>query len=620
MNHVSIHNLQSIADSMSNKQRNIALKRSLGRNRLRFHDQLGENMRALLLVFVCILATFWLTLGVEAEVSRDGEVLTAGRAGTLVTNAGIWSFSNQKGTDGNLILLNARTVPNGSATELIVDDGGQLYAHGKSGIYFLWSGSGWLRTGRFDPIRTECTTAVVVGLEWRPELFAVSYQIFRDGALLATTGLNWYSDQGVSASTTYSYEIAALDIRGRTIGSHSLDVTTAAASPLGDPAVCPSKVISQMTWNWSTGANQQNGSDLWPSTWGGDGNIYTFFGDGGGFFGGDQLGRSSFGIAEITAPAPPPDTVPVLMPDAFFNIYGGYSTTHPSTINGKVNDILAVGNDFYALGGTYQAGIDAGGPSGAPDHYEIIYSKGNPYSWQSNYSKWYFCDDFSGADSLCPVAFVNSGKGNQSPFDRYVYMMAVSDGNFFGDGGLCSCTYLMRVARDKLLIKTAYEVFTGTDLWGNPKWNSTWTAAQPIFEDKGPRPMHLKKMVYNAKLNRFISLAQGNRVNETSFYDSPTPWGPFTVIGYYPSNLDHTGGWGNLGSAAFAGNTGSTLGVNFINKWTSADGLTMWAAFSSTKLASPSADLIPLANASMDSYSLVSTTLTLRHPHAISFR
>jgi hypothetical protein len=126
--------------------------------------------------------------------------------------------------------------------------------------------------------------------------------------------------------------------------------------------------------------------------------------------------------------------------------------------------------------------------------------------------------------------------------------------------------------------------------------------------------MHLKKMVYNAQLKRFISLAQGGRVNEDSFYDSPTPWGPFTVIGYYPSNLDHTGGWGDLGSTTFSTSAGSTLGVNFINKWTSSDGLTMWAAFSSVKAAGPNAELIPLANMNMDSYSLVSATLTLAHP------
>ena len=577
-------------------------------------------MRSLVSALIFFIAVFGFASFAGAQVSPDGEVLSAGRIGKLITSAGTWTFSNQKGSDGYVILLNGKTAASGSAGELVVDDGGQVYAHGESGAFFLWKGMDWQRTGRFDPLRTACATAVVVGLEWRTEPFALTYRVLRDGVTLTATSLSSYSDQSVQASTTYTYEVVALDLRGRILSTRSLDVTTAAASPLGDAAVCPSAFFSDMTWNWSTGANQQNGSDLWPSTWGADGNIYTFFGDGGGFFGGDQLGRSSFGVAEITASAPAIDTAPVLTPDTFFNIYGGYNTSHPSTINGKVNDILAVGNDFYALGGTYQAGIDAGGPSGAPDHYEIIYSRGNPYSWQSNYSNWFFCDDFSGAASLCPVAFVNSGMGNQSPLDKYVYLMAVSDGNFFGDGGLCSCTYMMRVPREKLLVKEAYEVFVGTDLWGNPQWNSVWTTAQPIFEDKGPRPMHLKKMVYNARLKRFISLAQGNRVNEASFYDSPTPWGPFTVIGYYPSNLDHTGGWGNLGTTLFSGNSGSTLGVNFINKWTSSNGLTMWAAFSSTKLASPNADLLPLANASMDSYSLVSTTLTLRHPHAIPFR
>jgi hypothetical protein len=98
-----------------------------------------------------------------------------------------------------------------------------------------------------------------VGLEWRPETFARTYKVLRDGTQLALTGLNSYSDQTVQASTTYTYEVAAVDARGRTISVRTLDVTTGAASPLGDPAVCPSSYFSGMTWDWSTGANQQNG-------------------------------------------------------------------------------------------------------------------------------------------------------------------------------------------------------------------------------------------------------------------------------------------------------------------------------------------------------------------------
>jgi len=41
------------------------------------------------------------------------------------------------------------------------------------------------------------------------------------------------------------------------------------------------------------------GSDMWPITWAADGNLYTCYGDGGGFGGTDTLGRVSFGVARV---------------------------------------------------------------------------------------------------------------------------------------------------------------------------------------------------------------------------------------------------------------------------------------------------------------------------------
>ena len=118
-------------------------------------------------------------------------------------------------------------------------------------------------------------------------------------------------------------------------------------------------------------------------------------------------------------------------------------------------------------------------------------------------------------------------------------------------------------------------------------------------------------MVYNSALKRFISVGQGD-VNQAAFYDSPNPWGPFTTIAYYQSATSNLGGWGNLGTSSFNGNNvGASLGINFMNGWTSANGETMWATFSSNGDASSSADLVPLQGETMDSFSLVSVTLTV---------
>jgi len=465
--------------------------------------------------------------------------------------------------------------------------------------------------GMISPV---CASAVVVGLKWSAVSGAATYNISRNGSNIVTgTALLTYTDQGVAASTAYTYVLSALNSSGSTVSTQTLHLTTPAATPTGDAAYCPSSVIAGMTWNWSTGFNQQNGSDLWPNTWGADGNIYLFFGDGGGFFGSNNIGRASFGIGELTGSIPAAGTTPQITTVNAINVYGGFNGTHSSTINGKTNSIMAIGSNFYALGGIYQSG--EGGPSGGPNHYEMIHSTGNAYSWVSNYSSWIFCSDQTSPTGLCPTSFVNFGAGNAGAIDNYVYLLGATEDNFIGDGtlGLCSCTYLARVLNDNtsLLTKASYQVYTGVNAAGVAQWSNTWSNMQPIFVDHGPRPMHLGKMVYNSALQRFISAAQGGSVNQAAFFDSPNPWGPFTTIAYYNSNLDKTGGWGNLGDGTFAGGHGDSMGINFMNKWTSSNGLTMWATFSSNGTASSNASLTALQGQDMDSFSVVSVTLTL---------
>src|SRR5437773_8848295 len=61
----------------------------------------------------------------------------------------------------------------------------------------------------------------------------------------------------------------------------------------------PSTAILSITWHWETYRNAAPGSDLWPVTWGPDDNLYTAWGDGGGFGGSDTNGRVSMGIGRI---------------------------------------------------------------------------------------------------------------------------------------------------------------------------------------------------------------------------------------------------------------------------------------------------------------------------------
>ena len=458
-------------------------------------------------------------------------------------------------------------------------------------------------------LSTVCATAVVVGLQWAPVTSAASYSLSRNGTSLATRiPVTYYNDQTVAANTNYSYTLTAVSSNGTVVSTQTASVKTAAASPNGDPAYCPSATIPAMTVNWSAGINQQNGSDLWSQTQGSDGHEYGFFGDGGGFGGSNSVGRVSWGIGEITSATPGSLSGAV-------NVYGGASQQHPASISGKATSLLAVGTSFYAIGGV--TSTTNNGISGGANDQEIVFSNGNAWTWTDNAPNWTFCTTTSSSTGFCPGAFLQNGPGYSGNTDGFVYIYGGTANDFFGNGtpGLAR-DYLWRVKSNAILDNTAYQAFSGLDASGNPKWTTgsfatLSSAMTPIFTDRGPRPLGLSSVVYNSALNRYIASAEG-AVNQVAFYEAPNPWGPWASIGYFNSNAaDNSGGWGNLGAGiTWASGHGDGLGINFLTNWTSSDGKTLWIVFSSDGTASTSANLVSLRGKDMDSFSAVPITLT----------
>jgi hypothetical protein len=468
-----------------------------------------------------------------------------------------------------------------------------------------------------------CATAAVVGLQWQPPADSAQiagYRISRDGTVIGTTFNTYFSDTAVDASTAYTYVISAFDGAGNSEASSPLQASTAAASAAGDAPYCASAVIAGMTWDWSSGYTQANGSDLWPVAWGDDGNVYTFFGDGGGFGGDNVRGRASFGIATISG-APPPTSATER------NIYGGYQTEHPSLLAGKASAMIAVGADFYAIAGIYRP-TDLKSeyphqPSGSPNHLEIVYSSGNAYSWQD--SQWSFCGMQASGEHrvsgvFCPQGFVSYGPGNAGAPDDYVYVFGMDAASNWGaHNPPPTHTYLARVPADKLVTQSAYEYFSGFNSKGVPIWSTDAGRMQPVFSDRNADQRGCEALcsmgspiaeaVYVSALKRYIGVAQGGYAAQTSFYEAPNPWGPWAVVAY--NNIDAatgSGGWANLGTAA-----GESLGVHLVNAWTSASGQTLWATYSSSGTA-PAGALFPPADTAMDSFNLVRVDLSLAAP------
>jgi hypothetical protein len=75
----------------------------------------------------------------------------------------------------------------------------------------------------------------------------------------------------------------------------------ATAGPIeGEPPYPPSERITDFSLDWTTFRRLAPGSDNWHTTWAGDGQVYSSWGDGGGLGGTGSRSRVSLGLARLT--------------------------------------------------------------------------------------------------------------------------------------------------------------------------------------------------------------------------------------------------------------------------------------------------------------------------------
>jgi hypothetical protein len=167
------------------------------------------------------------------------------------------------------------------------------------------------------------------------------------------------------------------------------------------PPYPQSQVIENISWDFSNLVRLAPGSDLWPVTWASDGNLYTSWGDGGGFGGTNSDGRVSLGFARIEG-----------FPGSFtgYNVWGGKNPENPATFSGKASGMLSIGNTIYAW---------ANAPQISPVSMKIIWSNDFGATWQQ--VDWRFGE----TDTLRDICFLNFGKAYADARDNYVYSYAL---------------------------------------------------------------------------------------------------------------------------------------------------------------------------------------------------
>ena len=303
----------------------------------------------------------------------------------------------------------------------------------------------------------------------------------------------------------------------------------------------PSAVIEEITWDWSTLSQAAPGSDLWPVTWAADNNIYTAWGDGGGFNGTNRDGRVALGFARIQGS--PENYVGI-------NINGGMDAEFPPAFpgRGKTVGLLSVQGVLYAWINMQNSDVPA---------IKLAWSSDLGATWEV--ADW----EFSSA-AFAPGTFLQFGRDYAQARDDYIY--------FYGGrwGTVDTDVYLGRVLIERIKDPSHYEYFSGLTGNGIPLWSSDLEARRPVFADPNstePTGALETQVVFNPKLDRYILTTYHGGPGALGVFDGPEPWGPWTTV-YYVNDF------GGMTSG------GEGLTSSFPVKWISDDGLTMWNVFS----------------------------------------
>lgn len=301
----------------------------------------------------------------------------------------------------------------------------------------------------------------------------------------------------------------------------------AAAGPLAAPYP-RSKVVTGISWDASTYRFGGVGGDLWATTSGADGKVYTTWGDG-------TVAcpvRVSFGVASVA---------------------GGPGTTLVRAGCGTAGDkadklisLLAVDSNLYAI--AYLQLLKGASATA------VWRSADRGATWRR--PSWTFPQS-----ELSPAAFANFGPGYAGARDTFVYVIAQRASE-------PTALYMARAPKDRLQVKEAYEYLTGPV--ASPGWSQSPAAATPVFVD--PNGVDTPDLVYDAGIGRFLLTAahgrEGSDGGRVGVFEGPEPWGPWWTI-------DYRDGWLGIKPAG-----SSQLGQRFPSVWMADGGRTLWSVFS----------------------------------------
>lgn len=307
-----------------------------------------------------------------------------------------------------------------------------------------------------------------------------------------------------------------------------------------------SAVIQDVNFDFTTHKRMAPGSDNFPTTWAADGNIYTAWGDGGGFGGTNSNGRVKLGVARVEGDADDYEG---------FNVWGGYEPESPAEFEGKSYGILSVDGTLYMWVA----------PQPNPHLAECRIASSTDFGRHWHRASWVF--QFQ--EQLSIPTFLNFGQDYDGARDGYVYSYYIhpmwgpgeAENTPYGfDVHKPGKIYLSRTPKNAVLVQSQYSFFAGLDEQGEPLWTGDRTQKQPVFEDENGVGWNVS-VSYNPGLQRYILCTEHTETHagRMGMFDAPEPWGPWTTV-VYTENF----GEGAVEVSAFY--------WNFCTKWLSDNG------------------------------------------------
>lgn len=311
-----------------------------------------------------------------------------------------------------------------------------------------------------------------------------------------------------------------------------------------------SRVIANLVWKDPSDIIRMGaGSDTWPTTWADDGFLYTAYADGWGF---EPLlkDKLSMGFAKIDGVPPNIEGI---------NIRSDGERFGNGPAGEKASGMLMVDGVLYM----WVRNADNDG-----NHSQLAWSLDRGKTWE--WSDWVF-------EAFGYSTFINYGKNYGGARDRFVYVVSHDHPSAYHPSDRF---ILMRVPKERLRDREAYEFFVGSDASGTPLWTADIGRRGAVFEHRGN--CFRSGITYNEAVGRYFwwqskfpkdadrsiplfskPTADPRFAGAFGVFDAPEPWGPWTTV-FYTENWD-----------VGPGETGS-----FPAKWMSEDGITMHLVFS----------------------------------------